>query len=334
MTGAGSFVCFGEILLRLNAAGHERLTQTRHLDIHVGGAEANVAIALAQLGADVRMVSVLPDNDFGHRAAGHLRSFGVDCSSIQFVPGRMGLYFAETGAVTRASSILYDRDHSAFADMAPDQFDWPALLEGAGMLHLSGITPATGAGPTGAAEEAVRTARAHDVEVSFDGNYRAGLWAKWGGDGPSVLRDILSRSTTAFINERDIALILGGAPMSRPEAMKHAFEAFPDLHTVACTARQMISARDMDLGAEAFTRDDHIITDALALRGVIERIGGGDAFAAGFLWARHKGQGLEAALQFALTASALKHSMTGDQLIASEADIDAALSEGGLDVKR
>ncbi|HOU66170.1 MAG TPA: PfkB family carbohydrate kinase, partial [Thermomonas sp.] len=143
---AGRVVCFGELLLRLAAPGNELLLQRPHLDVHVGGAEANVAVALASFGHGVAMAGTLADNALGRAARDQLRRNGVDTTPLAFAPGRMGLYFYTTGAGQRPSEVLYDRAHSAFAEASPAGYDWPALLAGARLLHLSGITPALGPG--------------------------------------------------------------------------------------------------------------------------------------------------------------------------------------------
>ena len=235
-------ICFGELLLRFTSPGHERLMQSPRFDVHFGGAEANVGVALSGFGHTVGMVSALPDNPFGNAMLGALRSRGVNTGAIQHGAGRMGLYFLETGAVRRPSRIVYDRAHSVFAQTPASAYDWDKLLDGADWLHLSGITPAVGPEPAKAAQAAVRAARKAGVKVAFDGNYRQALWEAWGGDGPGVLHDILSQTDTAFINERDIALILGETFSARKDAIKRAFAEFPALSMIACTTRSQTSA--------------------------------------------------------------------------------------------
>ena len=197
---ARGVVCFGELLLRFTAPGSERLMQSPVFDVHHGGAEANVAVSLARLGHPARMVSALPDNAFGASMLTALKGQGVDVSSVLSAPGRMGLYFLETGAVRRPSRIVYDRAGSVFAETLASRYDWPALLDGAEWLHLSGITPAVGPEPAKAALTAVSAARKAGVRVSFDGNYRQALWEVWGGDGPALICEILESVDTAFIN--------------------------------------------------------------------------------------------------------------------------------------
>src|SRR5688500_19669727 len=171
----GRIVCFGELLLRLTAPGSELLLQSGRLDVHVGGAEANVAVGLARLGHRTAMVSRVPDNVLGEAAVGFLRRHGVDASGVTAAPGRMGLYFLAAGAGVRASSVIYDREGSSFAKAEAGDFDWERLLEGAALLHLSGITPALGPRSAEAAMGVMEAARAKGMTVSFDCNYRSQL---------------------------------------------------------------------------------------------------------------------------------------------------------------
>src|SRR5690606_14615759 len=177
-------VCFGELLLRLAAPGRERLLQSARLEVCVGGAEANVGVALARCGHRVSIISTVADNGLGEAVVGELRRHGLDTGGVHRVPGRMGLYFLAPGAIHRPAEVLYDRAGSAFALAAADAYDWTALLAGADWVHLSGITPALGANTAAAALAAARAARAAGAKVSFDGNFRPSLWQAWNGDAP------------------------------------------------------------------------------------------------------------------------------------------------------
>ncbi|HEY1148148.1 MAG TPA: sugar kinase [Pseudoduganella sp.] len=328
-----TIVCFGEILLRLSAPAGELLLQSPVVDTCIGGAEANVAVSLAHFGHDARVVSALPDNALGHAARNALRAQGVDTRGVQFQPGRMGLYFLTPGAVLRPSEIIYDRAASVFAQNAA--YDWPALLAGASWLHVSGITPAVGPQPAAAVLAAVRAARTAGVRVSFDGNYRASLWALQGTDGADVLKELLSHADLAFADQRDIALVLGRPELGkdRAAAMQAAFAAFPQLQRVAATIRTQHSVDHHDIKATLYTRGGMFDTGSYALPGIVERIGTGDAFASGVLHGLESGWDDAAALDFGVAAAALKHSLAGDFLAASEAQVKA-LAAGGLDVRR
>lgn len=327
-------VCFGELLLRLTAPGSERLLQSASLDVCVGGAEANVAVSLAHFGHQVEFASVVAANPLGSSALGELRRHGVGTAAVKRAPQRMGLYFLEPGAVRRPSAITYDRAGSAFAEAAPDAIDLQGVLPSANLLHISGVTPAIGAKAAEAAQRAVKAAAAAGVPVSFDGNYRALLWEAWDGDGPAILKAILSEASWAFINERDIALILKSKFDNRASAFEAAFEAFPKLQAIAATTRQQASVDDQAIAGEIVTRAGRWVSPVHELPGVIDRIGGGDAFAAGALHGLLTGREPQYTIDFAVAAGALKHSIPGDFNLVSVAEVEAAMAGGSLDVKR
>jgi 2-dehydro-3-deoxygluconokinase len=331
--GHKSVVCFGEVLLRLSAPGHERLLQSNGFETCFGGAEANVAVCLSRLGHKAGLATILPDNDLGVAARAGLVGHGVELTPALTRPGRLGLYFFEAGAVLRPSKVLYDRDASAFVQHA-GEIDWEIALNGASWLHVSGITPATGSGPSQAAIKAVETAAAMGISVSFDGNYRAQLWQRWQGDGPAVLRQILASTSLAFINERDIGLLLGQTFSSRKQAQDGAFEAFPNLKAMAATTRQQDSVNDQVLCGEYVTRDGRWVSREYPLVGVVDRIGGGDAFAAGVLHGLLEGHAPQDLIEFAVACGAIKHSIPGDFCLTSRSEVDALAAGSGLDVRR
>ncbi|MEO7579764.1 MAG: sugar kinase, partial [Massilia sp.] len=203
----GRVVCFGEVLVRLSAPAGETLLQSPGLRACIGGAEANVAVSLARYGHDVAMVSALPDNELGATARDCLRAHGVDTQGIAFRQGRMGLYFLTPGAVLRPAEIIYDRAGSVFASAESSLYDWPALLDGAAWLHVSGVTPAVGEQAALAVLAAMRCARELGVQVSFDGTYRSSLWAARGTDGAELLHGLMRHADLAFADQRDIALV-------------------------------------------------------------------------------------------------------------------------------
>ena len=334
----GRVVCFGELLLRLAAPGRELLLQSGRLDAHVGGAEANVAVGLARLGHDTAMVSRVPDNALGDAAAGHLRCYGVDASAVSTGPGRMGLYFLSPGAGVRPSDIVYDREGSAFALAGPGDFDWDALLDGADMLHLSGVTPALGRASADSALAAAKAARTRGIEISFDGNYRARLWARRDGDPKTILAGLVESAGILFGNHRDISLLLGrefggDGEGRRLEAAEAAFEAFPGLKLIASTARHIVDADTHRIAARVDSRDGAAQTPEVTVAGIVDRIGAGDAFAAGILHGLRSGLALDATVQAGLALTCLKHSLPGDSSLFSQRDIDAFLA-GERDVRR
>lgn len=332
----GPVVCFGEILLRLAPSRGELLSQVRQLGVDVGGAEANVAASLAHLGHAASMVGTLPDQPLGWHARDVLRGHGVDTSAIRFAPGRMGLYFLTPGAVNRPSDIVYDRAGSAFAVASAPNYDWDELLTGAGWLHVSGITAAVSAEAAAAVLDAVASARRLDVTVSFDGNYRASLWAARGEDGGAVLAEILAGADLAFIDQRDIALLLGEPGLATGEAAAAAlaaFYAYPHLKAITCTRREQLNVDHHRLSGNFYMRHGACEAESRDVRGIVDRIGTGDAFAAGIIHGLLRGWPEQHCLDFALAAACSKHSVAGDIHPLSEADIIATM-EGTFDVRR
>ena len=333
-------VCFGEILIRLSSPDGELLLQRPSLDVHVGGAEANVAVSLARFGNAVRMVSVVPPNALGAAAVGELRKHGVDTAGVARHPGRMGLYFLSPGAVTRPTAVLYDRARSAFALAAPSAIDWPRELAGASWLHLSGIASALGEQAAAANQRAAEAAASLGVAVSFDGNYRELLWAENGGNAPLLLRRVLAVARVAFIDDRDVALILGAefaqadAVERRRAAAAAAFSALPRLERICSTIRTANDARRHELAAVMFTRTHELKSRTYALDGIVDRIGAGDAFTAGVLHGLAAGRDEQSTLEFAVAAAALKHSVRGDFNVVEATDVERLLAAASLDVRR
>lgn len=328
-------VCFGELLLRLSAPRRERLLQSPTLDVCAGGAEANVAVALARFGHAAALVSALPPGDLGEAVGGELRRHGVDISAVRVRPGRMGLYFLEVGAAQRPSQVLYDRAGSAFAETPADAWDWPRLLDGAQMLHVSGVTPATGPNGAAAAVDAVRAAHARGLHVVFDGNFRSKLWQAWRGDAPRILHDIFTCADTLFADHRDIGIVLArdfSADLSG--AIAAAFDAFPRLQRIASTQRVQHSVDEHELSATLATRDRTYTTASRRVGPIVDRIGAGDAFAAGVLHGLLSRMSEAASLEFGLAAGCLKHSVPGDFLRLSADEVKEFVGAASLDVRR
>jgi len=336
--GAG-VVCFGELLLRLNAPGRELLLQSPALQVYVGGAEANVAVSLARFGHAASMVSIVPDSPLGAAVVGELRRHGVNTDHVYRGEGRLGLYFMTTGTGQRPSEIVYDRAESAFALGAGD-IEWDEALAGAEWLHISGITPALGAGTAEAALRAARIARQRGLSVSFDCNYRAKLWEVWRGDPARVLHELVDQSDLVFADERALALILGHklpdpTPTQRfQRAAAQAFTAFPNLQRLACTVRTEQSVDHHELSAVLMSRERFTTTRTYSLPAILDRIGTGDAFAAGVLHGCLAGLDDRAALDFALAAACLKHSIPGDFNLVSRAQVEELLADRGFAVRR
>lgn len=309
------------------------MLQTPQLETAFGGAEANVAVSLARLGHDARMATVLPDNALGHAALSELRRYGVDTSLCSFGPGRMGLYFVTPGAGQRAADVLYDRAGSAFA-VAPATADWAELLRGADWLHVSGVTSALNASSAEAALNAVRAARAVGAKVSFDANFRAKLWEARGDDPRPVLDGLFAQADLLFADARDIGLVTGQRAADGADAARIAFERYPNLQRIAATERKVLSADAHELSGISYTRSGATRTRAHAVTGIVDRIGGGDAFAAGLLHGLAQSLSDQQALDFAVAAAVLKHAVRSDFNLSTEADIEFYLSNSGSDVRR
>lgn len=335
---SGAVACFGEVLLRMTAPGRELMLQKPALDVYVAGAEANVGVALSNLGHEVKMVTCLPPNPLGEAALREIRRHGVDVSGVARTPGRMGLYFLTQGAGLRASEIFYDRQNSSFANAAAGDFDWDRLLGGVGLLHLSGITPALGPRSAEAAVAAAEAAGRLGIPISFDGNYRAQLWEAWDSDPKAILTRLVGHAQILFGNHRDISLLLGAkfsgeGSNRRREAADAAFGAFPNLKMIASTARHVDDADRHRIAARIDTPEGAAQTEEAVVAGIVDRIGAGDAFAAGILHGVRSGRDLDWTVRSGLALTCLKHSLPGDFSLFGERDIEAFMA-GGLDVRR
>ncbi len=330
--------CFGELLLRLTPPGNRMLAHADSLDMVVGGAEANVAAALSALGHSVRFAGLVSDNALGSRATRELRAAGVDTEFLARAGGRMGFYFMESGAGPRPSQITYDRAGSAFAEALPGAIDFAGALAGARLLHTGGITPALGPKGVALAKAAQAAAKHAGVPICFDGNYRGQLWSSWDSDPGAVLRELVADATILIGNHRDISLLLGGAfsgdgPERRREAAEAAFAAFPKLELIASTARAIISSDHHRIAARVDSREGAHQTAEIDVTGIVERIGTGDAFAAGVLHKWLDGGDLAAMADSGLALTALKHTLPGDMCLATRAMLESFSPEAG-DVRR
>ncbi len=327
------FVCFGEILIRLTAPAGELMLQTPQLGVTYGGAEANVAVSLARFGHDAHMATVLPNNALGQAALTELRRYGVDTNLCALSAGRMGLYFVTNGAGQRAPEVLYDRAESAFA-RAPEQIDWTIALAGADWLHVSGITAALNKACADAALMCMRAARAAGVKISFDANFRAKLWEARGDDPRPTLDALFAEADLMFADARDIGLVTGEKSANEEEAARIALARYPNLQRIAATGRKVLGADAHELSAVTLTRAGAVRTRAHAVTSIVDRIGGGDAFAAGVLHGLASGMPEQQMLDFAVAAAVLKHSVRGDFNLATANDVAFYLSNSGADVRR
>lgn len=328
----GRVVAFGEAMLRLTPPGRERLERTRRLDVTVGGAELNTAVALRGLGVPAAWVSVLPETALGRLIAREARAAGVDVGGVRWVPeaaGRAGLYFLEEATDPRPSAVTYDRTGSAMARAAPGAFDWAALLRGAAALHVSGITPAVSEGCRAETMVAVRTARALGVPVAFDLNYRSKLWSE--AAAAACFRELVPLVDVLFASRGGLRTFFG-IDGSREECLRRAREEL-GVGVAVMTRKENKGSRGIKLASLALGPGGEVAQTPWVTTEIVDRLGGGDAFAAGFLagyLADPAGLGYACALGTA--AAALKHTMLGDFLTATRAEVEAVLlsEEGGV----
>jgi 2-dehydro-3-deoxygluconokinase len=334
-------VAFGELLLRLSPPGHERLLQSPSLHATFGGGEANVAISLAHFGRESDFVTRLPANAIGDAAMRALRAEGVGVDAVQRGGSRMGVYFAEAGASQRPWTVVYDRARSAITELDPSSLDWHELLRDARWFHTSGITPALGPGPAESVRRALAAARELGVTVSLDFNYRRMLWRQ--SDAKEVLRPLARMVDVLFAGEHDLRSFLD-IPITRGafdparvdlRACETAAERVVSeygVRQIAFTLRESLSASHngwsamlYDAPSKTLFRGPRHVVD------LVDRIGAGDSFAAGLVFAELDGRPLDEALRFAIAASALKQTIPGDFNRVSVAEVEqlAAGHEGG-----
>jgi 2-dehydro-3-deoxygluconokinase len=320
-------VALGEIMLRLSSTGHERLFQSPNLEATFGGGEANVAVSLAAFGIDAGFVTALPEGPIGEAAIAELRRHGVDTSQIVRSGERVGIYFLEAGSDDRPSVVVYDRAHSAISEAAPGSFDWDPVFHGVDWFHVSGITPALSQRAADLCFEAVSSAKRHGATVSCDYNYRAKLW-KYGKQAPEVMRELVRLVDVGIANEEDCQRSLGIAVHAEPardDAVPNTLdldhygrlcakvlEEFPNLRCQAITLRTSHSASHNEWSACLCNRREFLVGPTYNLAHIIDRVGSGDSFAAGLIYALLTGSSDREALDFAVAAAALKHTIPGD----------------------
>lgn len=312
-------------MLRLAPPGFERILQSPEFGASFGGGEANVAVALAGFGWPARYVTVLPEkHPVAEAAIAQLRGFGVDTSRIVRGAGRMGLYYVEPGATQRASAVTYDRDRSAMALAGPGVIDWKSALEGANWFHITGITPALSESASQLATEGVRQARACGLPVSCDLNYRKNLW-KWGKKPQEVMSELFRHVDIGIANEEDCQMALGirveaGAdvqagrldPGVYRKLAESVLAAYPQLTAIAITLRESHSASHNGWSGCLHDRDEFLLSRHYEITPIVDRVGAGDSFAAGLIYGLVTKMPHPEALEFAVAASCLKHSIPGD----------------------
>jgi 2-dehydro-3-deoxygluconokinase len=324
-------VTFGELMLRLGPPGFERLLQSPMLCATFGGGEANVAVSLAQFGVDSHYVTRLPSNAIGDAAVRALRAEGVVTEFIARGGSRMGIYFTETGASQRASTVLYDRANSAISEIPPDAVDWDLVMKGAAWFHVTGITPALGDKGAAATVAAVAAAKRAGTRVSVDLNYRKKLWTQ--AQAQKAMRPLMRDVDVVIANEEDLQCVLGidvaGADVTSGALDVNAYRAAAERVTrelgpsvIAITLRESLSASDNGWSAVLWDGKALHQSQRYVVR-LVDRIGGGDSFAAGLIYGLVTGRPHDASLRFAVAASALKQTIPGDFNRVSVAEVDA-----------
>jgi 2-dehydro-3-deoxygluconokinase len=329
-----SVVTFGEVMLRLSTPDHQRFEQARVLETSFAGAEANVATALANLGVSARFVSRLPANDLGTACLKALRAQGVDVEQVVRGGERIGLFFVEAGAAQRASKVIYDRARSSFATMESGMVDWATAFADAGWFHWTGITPAVGSGPAEVVGNGIDAAKSAGLTVSCDLNFRAKLW-NWGSTAREVMPPLVNRCDVVIGNEEDAEKVLGiiapdaDVEKGKVEArgylavIEQVVKRFPNLRTVAFTLRGSLGASRNMWSALLWHEGQTYVAPTYDIAPIVDRIGGGDAFAAGLIYGlRSDGADPQSALDFAVAASCLAHSIPGDTNLVSVEEVE------------
>ena len=322
----GKIVTFGEIMLRLATPGYLRFSQTNELSATFGGGEANVAVSLANYGMDAEFVTRLPENDIAAACVKDLHKHGVKTDHIVYGGDRMGIYFLETGAVARASKVVYDRAHSAISEIKPGMIDWEQVLAGADWFHWTGITPAISQGAADVCLEAIQTANRLGIPVSCDLNYRKNLW-KYGKKASEVMPDLVAGCDIILGNEEDAEKVFGikpeGIDVTETDGEVNAAEfesvctqlmqRFPRARKVIITLRGSINANHNTWGGVLYDGKQLFQSPRYDITHIVDRVGGGDSFMGGLIYGLLTyPQDDQQALNFAVAASCLKHTIYGD----------------------
>lgn len=333
-----TIVSFGELMLRLKTPGFQRFAQSAGLEASFGGGEANVAVSLALFGHQTRYVSAFPKNPIGDWALGILRQHGVDTRFVLRQGERLGIYFLESGASQRASNVIYDRAGSAIAAIGPGQAAWAEAFAGAQWFHITGITPALSDSAAAASLESLKLAKAAGLRTSLDLNYRKKLWTS--AKAGQVMATLMPYVDVVIANEEDcekVFAIRAGATEVASGALDHAkyldvaqqvMTRFPAVQQVAITLRESHSASHNGWSGVLVDRQGHAFSRHHELA-IVDRVGGGDSFAAGLIHALLAGKDRQQAIEYAVAASALKHSIPGDFNLVSLAEVEALVAGDG-----
>lgn len=319
-------------MLRLRTPGHERFFQSNMMEATFGGGEANVAVSLVNYGMEAQYCTVLPDNAIGDECVKELRRFGVDVSKVQRGPGRMGIYFLENGANQLPSKVVYDRAYSAIALAKPGDIDWDKVFDGVDWFHITGITPAISESAMELSLESVKVAKEKGITVSCDLNYRKNLW-KYGKKATEVMRELAKYVDVAIANEEDVQKSLEitmdvdveSGKLDREkykELGDKVLAAYPHMKMIAITLRESHSADWNGWAGCLNDGEKFYVSKKYEIRDIIDRVGGGDSFAAGLIYGLNTYEDKQQALEFSVAASCLKHSIVGDFNRVSVSDVE------------
>lgn len=326
----GKIITFGEIMLRLAPNGYYRFFQNDQMQATFGGGEANVAVSLANYGMDAAFVTKLPTHAIGQAAVNSLRKYGVDTSMIVRGGERVGIYYLEKGASQRGSVCIYDRAHSAIQEASPADFDWDKIFDGADWFHFTGITPALGENLIEICRAACKAAKAKGVKISCDLNYRGKLWTR--EQARAAMSDLCQYVDVCISNEEDAKDVFGieaeGTDIYGGKLNKAGYQSVAKqladkfgFEKVAITLRTSISASDNDWAAMLYDGKDYCFSKEYHLH-ITDRVGGGDSFGGGLIYALLNGKNTQDAVEFAVAASALKHSIEGDYNLVTVQEVE------------
>jgi len=327
------YITFGEIMLRLKPPNGERFFQSPLLEATFGGGEANVAVGLARFGLEVAYVSVIPKNAIGDACVRELKRQGVDTSLIVRKGNRLGIYFLENGANQRPSLVIYDRSYSAIAEARPGDIDWDKVFNGASWFHITGITPAISLSASELSLEAVKKAREKGITIICDLNFRKNLW-KYGKSAPEVMTELVKYVDIALGNEEDCQKSLGvkveidveSGKLQIPqyqELTDKVLSLYPHLQKIAITLRESHSADYNGWSAVLNNRKEFLVSKKYEIHNIVDRVGGGDTFAAGLIYGFNNLESDKEALEFAVAASCLMHSIPGDLPLLSIEEVNS-----------
>lgn len=325
-------ITLGEVMLRLSPSGHERFFQVKSLELEFGGSEANVGAALAYWGMDVSHLTAFPDHEIGWAAAASLRKNGINTKYISYTGGRMGIYFLEHGSMQRSSQIIYDRVGSSFSQYEGEDLPWEEIFEGSDWFHWSGITPALSQECADLALTAVQKAVEKGLMVSGDLNYRSNLW-QYGKKPHEIMPSLMEYTHLMIAGARDFNQCLGFEFENFEAAKNFSFATFQNLRYIATTERISPSSSHNIISANLFTKQDNYSSKTYDLTHIVDRVGTGDAFGGGLIYGLLHLSNADA-LEFAVAACALKHSVPGDTLLCTKIEIEELIAGNFGKIKR